>query len=90
MYIFCYTYEAHLGNYDILSQAFQTKSQISTNAMDMINANEQKLQTFRLECLDSLTKATSFCEKLEIEMDDDHFDPKYKRKKTNIVNSYYP
>ncbi|XP_076883504.1 uncharacterized protein LOC143532301 [Bidens hawaiensis] len=82
-----------LGITNLLSQALQRKDQDIVNAIQMVNATKQQLQTFRLEGFAPLLKdVASFCEKNEIEiinMEDEYVDPKYKRKKTCITNRYY-
>ncbi|XP_076950751.1 uncharacterized protein LOC143623804 [Bidens hawaiensis] len=78
-----------LGITNFLSQALQRKDQDIVNAIQMVNAAKQQLQTFRLE---GFAPLSSFCEKNEIEiinMEDEYVDPKYKRKKTCITNRYY-
>ncbi|XP_021979383.1 uncharacterized protein LOC110875493 [Helianthus annuus] len=82
-----------LGITNLLSQALQRKDQDIVNAIQMVNATKQQLQTYKLEGFDSLLKdVASFCEKNEIEivdMEDEYVNPKYKRKKTNITNRHY-
>ncbi|XP_035845182.1 uncharacterized protein LOC110931666 [Helianthus annuus] len=76
-----------------LSQALQRNDQDIVNAVGMVNATKQQLQTFRLEGFDSLVKdVASFCDKNEIEMvdmDAEYIDPKYRRRKTNITNRHF-
>ncbi|KAJ0800026.1 putative HAT dimerization domain, ribonuclease H-like superfamily [Helianthus annuus] len=82
-----------LGITNLLSQALQRKDQDIVNAIQMVNATKQQLQTYRLEGFDSLLKdMASFCEKNEIEivdMEDEYVNPKHKRKKTNITKRHY-
>ncbi|XP_021997455.1 zinc finger MYM-type protein 1-like [Helianthus annuus] len=82
-----------LGVTNTLSQALQRKDQDIVNAVEMVNATKQQLQTFRLEGFDSLVKdVASFCDKNEIEMvdmDAEYIDPKYRRRKTNITNRHF-
>ncbi|XP_021972063.1 uncharacterized protein LOC110867246 [Helianthus annuus] len=75
------------------ANALQRKDQDIVNAIQMVTATKQQLQTYRLEGFDSLLKdVASFCEKNEIEifdMEDEYVNPKYKRKMTNITNHHY-
>ncbi|XP_076883680.1 uncharacterized protein LOC143532532 [Bidens hawaiensis] len=81
------------GVTNLLSQALQRKDQDIVNAIQIVNATKQQLQTFRLERVAPLLKdVASFCEKNEIEiinMEDEYIEPKYKRKKTCITNRYH-